>query len=242
MSWNRSLLLISLVPAVAWAQTEIVESRLYYSAEPGTGNAYRKDVGKATTTMLQGDVDTAMPLLQPALAYCDAQRSQPGRRAMSFSSRREYAQYMADAGNGEPTEWLDIACAMAYQQAGYGLAQLHRFEEALRLLDTAIAVGPYYPSAWTEKGFVLNQLGRPAEALDAYNTALELGRSHTEAAYIQPMALRGIGFSRTELKDLDGARAAYEQSLQLEPGNSTALHELDYIAQQQHPAPVQATP
>ncbi|WCE04386.1 hypothetical protein [Pseudoxanthomonas sp. JBR18] len=233
-SWKTWLLALSCAsPAIAQAQVEMVESRLYYQAEPATGFAYRDDVGKATKAMLAGDMATAAPLLERAIKYCDAQRNQPGRKSVSFSSRREYEQYMEGPGKGQPTEWLDIACASAYQQAGYALAGARRPAEALTYLEIATQVGPYYPVAWTEKGFVLNQLGQPAQALEAYTTALEVARAHPEAAYVSAVAWRGIGYSKVELKDLEGGREAYQQSLQLEPGNATAVRELDYIAQRQ---------
>jgi len=44
------------------------------------------------------------------------------------------------------------------------------------------------------------------------------------------VALRGIGYSMIELGDFAGARAAYERSLEVEPGNQIALKELEYIA------------
>ena len=44
------------------------------------------------------------------------------------------------------------------------------------------------------------------------------------------VALRGIGYSMIEFGDFAGARAAYERSLEVEPGNQIALKELEYIA------------
>jgi|GEM_PF-439044 len=232
MCGGIGLLLLSGLASEASAQANVVETRQYYAAEPATGYIYRSDVGRATQALLKGDIASAKPLLDRAIAYCDAQRLQPGRRALSFSSRREYEQYMDGPGRGQPTEWLDIACAGAYQQTGFMLAGARRMQEALTYLDVAIEVGPYDPSAHVERGFVLNGLGRSREALASYNTALDLAKRHPESAYIKPMALRGIGYSLIELGDLTGAREMYQQSLLLEPDNQTALNELDYIQQQ----------
>ncbi|WDS37438.1 tetratricopeptide repeat protein [Pseudoxanthomonas sp.] len=226
------LLLLGGVMHVASAEVGVVETYQYYAAEPATGYAYRADVGKATRALQQGDIATARPLLEKALAYCDAQRQQPGRRALSFSSRRQYEQYMDGPGKGQPTEWLDVACSSAYQQTGYMLAGAKRMEEALHFLDIAIEVGPYDPMARVERGFVLNALKRFDEGLASYRTALDLAQQNAESAFIKPMALRGVGYTLVELGDLAGAREAYQQSLQLEPGNQTALNELDYIQQQ----------
>ena len=48
---------------------------------------------------------------------------------------------------------------------------------------------------------------------------------------MKPLILRGIGFSLTELGDLDGAQRAYEDSLKLEPSSELAKKELRYIQQ-----------
>lgn len=229
---GAGLLLLGGMTHVACAQVSVVETYHYYAAEPATGYAHRADVGKATRALQQGDIATARPLLDKATAYCDAQRQQPGRRALSFSSRRQYEQYMDGPGKGQPTEWLDIACSSAYQQTGYMLAGAKRMEEALHSLEIAVDVGPYDPTGWVERGFVLNALKRPDEGLASYRTALELAQQHPESAFVKSMALRGVGYSLVELNDLAGARAAYQQSLQLEPGNQTAQNELDYIQQQ----------
>lgn len=229
---GAGLLLLGGMAHVACAQVSVVETYHYYAAEPATGYAHRADVGKATRALQQGDIATARPLLDKATAYCDAQRQQPGRRALSFSSRRQYEQYMEGPGKGQPTEWLDVACSSAYQQTGYMLAGAKRMQQALRYLDIATDVGPYDPTAWVERGFVLNALKRSDEGLASYRMALDLAQRYAESAFIRPMALRGVGYTLVELGDLAGAREAYQQSLQLEPGNQTALNELDYIQQQ----------
>jgi Flp pilus assembly protein TadD len=62
---------------------------------------------------------------------------------------------------------------------------------------------------------------------------LALAESFEAGEQMKAMALRGIGYSLVELGDLAGARQAYEQSLEAEPGNETARNELDYIAQRE---------
>ena len=45
------------------------------------------------------------------------------------------------------------------------------------------------------------------------------------------MSLRGLGFSLIELKQLDEAEKAFQESLQIEPENKLAQNELAYIQQ-----------
>jgi len=62
----------------------------------------------------------------------------------------------------------------------------------------------------------------------------------TEAAHLQntfdnsanqnkAIAWRGLGYTYVELGELEKAQQAYEESLRLEPGNSIATDELEYI-------------
>lgn len=65
---------------------------------------------------------------------------------------------------------------------------------------------------------------------------MALTRSHTEAAYLEALALRGTGFALIELGDLPAVRQAYEASLQLDPASKIAANELVYIQQLQQKA------
>jgi len=84
--------------------------------------------------------------------------------------------------------------------------------------------------ARNERAFVYGQTHRLPEALAAYRETLALIDAHPSAAYIKPLALRGVGYVLIEMGDLDGAQRAYEAALAIDPGNATATSELDYIA------------
>lgn len=79
----------------------------------------------------------------------------------------------------------------------------------------------------SEDSFALSKLGRNAEAL----TALDAFIAGHPALGDDQMALlqRKRGYVLVELDRLDDAEAAYKKSLDLDPGNATALSELDYI-------------
>ena len=107
------------------------------------------------------------------------------------------------------------------------------FHTSIAMLAKAIAMAPYSPEPLTEQGFALNQMGRHDEALVNYRKALDLSNAFGAARYAKALSLRGIGFTLVELNHLAAAREAYEQSLQVEPGNAIALQELDYIRQRE---------
>ena len=199
-------------------------------AVEATGARYRDDVNRAFQLAFAGDLDQALARVRPALAYCDGQMARDDMRFVSVVDAAQYRLYLEEHGDGSPTEWLDIACAGAYTVVGFVHAGRKEYEAALPPLDRAIAIAPYYPDALTEKGFVLNQLGRHDAAIDAYRAAIALVERHRQAASMKALALRGIGYALIEQGDLDGAQRTLEESLVLDPGNRTALGELDYIA------------
>jgi tetratricopeptide (TPR) repeat protein len=227
-----AILLLALLPGAptaARAQAQVVNTFMLNSAEPRLGSEYRAQIAEAVDAIARGDAGAAVAPLRTVRAYCDAQQ-RPGRRIVSVADEAEYDQYIAGRDDGEPTEWIDIACPSAYHFTGYLEAGAGRLDEALPWLERAIAIAPYFPDARNERGFVLAQLGRLDEALAAYRETLALADAHPSAVYIKPLSLRGIGYVLIEMGDLDGAQRAYEESLELDPGNGTATSELAYIA------------
>ncbi len=212
------------------AQT-VVETEMFGSYEPHIGNEYRQDVADALRLAQQQDLDGAWTKLKPVLAYCDAQQ-RPGRQLVSVADGQEYETYLATRTHTEPTEWIDIACPSAYYHAAYLHVSAKRFDEALPLLDKAIALAPYYAMPHNERGFILNQQGRLRDGIESYRKAIRISDAHPSAAYAKPAALRGIGWAQIELGELDQAQKTYEEVLALEPDNGLAKRELECIAQQ----------
>lgn len=79
-------------------------------------------------------------------------------------------------------------------------------------------------------GFIYYSAYRqPYRALDVYRKGLDLARRFPSSNALEPIALRGIGFSLIEIGRLDEAEGALRESLDLDPGNPMALSELEYI-------------
>ena len=226
------ILAAALVAGSAAAQTVVTTVNEPILAVEAVGSHHREAVNRGYELAQAGQLDQAMAAARPAIAYCDEQLAREGIRFVSVVDATEYRAYMAGQADGVPTEWLDIACAGAYTLAGFVHAGQKQMEAALPFLERAIAIAPYYPNPRTEKGFVLNQLGRHDEAIAIYREVIGLGERHPSAAHLRGMALRGIGWALVEQGELETARQAYEESLVADPGNPTALGELEYIAQQ----------
>lgn len=195
----------------------------------GLGHHLREDVTTATRITRSGDMKAAEQQLQAPLTYCRAQRDTPGRRALAFSTRQQYEQYLAEHADGTPTEWLDIACASALQQLAYIRVEQRRPQDAVVVLEEAIALAPLDPDSFNEMGIALVQLRRPKEALGFYERALALIDRDSVSTSSRPVALRGIGFTLIELGELKKARAIFQRVLEIQPNDPKSLNELAYI-------------
>lgn len=226
-TWLRLGLLASMFASPP-VFAQMVETTLYSEAEQRIGFEYRKDVSDIYDSRTSEGSEASHRRLAPILAYCEAQEK-TDRRTVSMATTAEYEAFLAEHADGKPTEWIDMACPMAYDMQGFLYSDAKRYAEALPWLERAIALAPYYGLARNERAFVLAHSGHLQEGLAAYRETVALADAHPSTAAIKPLALRGIGWILIEQGDLDGAEAAYKASLELDPGNSTATNELEYI-------------
>ena len=240
MGWLRRIALAMLMLA-AWpacAQVEIrttaVERVDFQKQELGA--QHRDTVARAIRAAKRGERKDALAMLRPVATYCDA-LLQTGHAMVSVATEEEYQAYVAASGRDNPVDWVDMACPENYQVQAFIAVEEKRFDEALAMLEKTIRLAPYWSEPLTEHGFVLNQMGRPASGLASYRSALVLSRKHEANKRAIALALRGIGYSQVELGDLDGAEQSYKESLEVEPGNTLAQRELDYIRQQREKTP-----
>lgn len=94
-------------------------------------------------------------------------------------------------------------------------AQTGCFQDAIELLDRAIAADPQVPQAWNNRGNALQELRRPLEALDCFDRAVALNPGYVEAWNNRGNALK-------DLKRLDEALASYDKALTLRPDYAPA--------------------
>lgn len=65
-----------------------------------------------------------------------------------------------------------------------GLRNLERYEEALELLDKALALDPENSDALHNKGVVLFSLGQREEAIELLDKAIEIDPENSDALHI----------------------------------------------------------
>ena len=105
---------------------------------------------------------------------------------------------------------LDPKYAVAWNNKGNALAELGRYEEALRCYDKALEIDPKHVLAWYNKGVALHKLGRYEEALRCYDKALEIDPKHAYAWYNKGLALYKLGRHEEAIR-------CYGKALEIDP-------------------------
>jgi tetratricopeptide (TPR) repeat protein len=197
--------------------------------ETGVGAENRAVLGNAQRLMQQQKRDEAEKLVDTVLADFAKRMTDPAAAYLSFANREEVTHYLKEHPGTGKVIWLDWAFGDALHKKAFLAAARKDWKAALELLDREVRYRPYAADPYTERGWVLNQQGKRHEALQSYRKALELAEKYASSRHAQAIALRGIGWTLFELKDLAGARQAYERSLKIDPNNRVALEELESI-------------
>ena len=108
-----------------------------------------------------------------------------------------------------------------YDNRGYILNVLQRYEEALECFDKILELNQDYASAWHNKGYTLHKLGRLSEAIEIYKKRLELEPSN---AYIW----NKTGFMLNDLQRYEEALECFDKTLELNPKYANAWHNKIY--------------
>lgn len=114
----------------------------------------------------------------------------------------------------DPVPWLEL---------GHAYELTHRYDEALAAYDAAASVAPTSPAGPREGGMRCARWGEPEEAVTRLEEAVKRGARDAELFH-------ALGLVRLHLRDLDGARAAYEQGLVADPKSTENLLGLATVA------------
>ena len=109
--------------------------------------------------------------------------------------------------------------AVAQFNLGNALVKVQRLEEAAKAFAAAIALKPDFPDALQNYAEVLRDVGRHREAMTMLRRAVSL-------APADPHLQIALGVARQELGDMQGARAAFEAALALDPSATGAYFHL----------------
>ncbi|MDB5431413.1 MAG: hypothetical protein JWP35_2529 [Caulobacter sp.] len=168
------------------------------------------------------------PKVMHRVELCD------GRVIVHADSMEDYL-VIAAAYPGRDTEWRTTPYPMAMLLTGSTLVEYRKYPDAIKVLLRAVALTP-------DNGLLAGEAVGALGLGKRFDEAIALA-DKTLADYPDMPAryrarlLRGKGFALSDQRRFDEAEAAYGQSLELEPGNATALGELRYIAGQRRGAP-----
>ena len=149
------------------------------------------------------------------------------KKQYSFQSDEEFEEF--SKSSKLDFEWIDWGYKTCLKTQAFVAIERRDLQQALSMLRKVESLAPVSAGTSSEIGYVLNQLAKPAEALQAYRHSHELSKRYLSQRPYLAIALRGMGFSLIELKRLDEAEKAFQESLQIEPGNKLANNELVYI-------------
>ncbi len=202
------------------------------SSDAGVGADQQYVVAKAVKLIQQGQLAGADTLLDEVLGHFAGLMTDGKQTYVSMRDDAEYQQFVqerqAPGGNPQVTR-LHHAFAQALQMKAYIASSRQQWEQAVTYLDKKMSYAPYEAQPYLEKGYILNAQGKPQEGLEVYEKGYRLALTHGGTAQEQAAALRGMGSAEIDLGKLDKAAVSFRMSLQIEPGNKTALGELDYI-------------
>lgn len=189
-------------------------------AVPATGCARLSPTERAQSLVRQHREPEAVKVLRDDLAkhpdHLDERRLLV--RVLAFTgdlegARKEVEILQRDLPN-DPTAWIEM---------GHAFEIAKRFDEALAAYDTAAETSPSSPAGPREGGMRCARWGEPEEAEKRLAEAIKRGANDAEIFHV-------LGLVRVNLRDFDGARAAYRQGLAADPKSAENLLGLATVA------------
>jgi len=205
------------------------------SATNDRDSADANTVDAAVEAMVRGDIGKAESLLTAVIANTPSQYTNcledDEEALIKFWDQSEFIHYVTwQKEQGLPIKsitWIGNAYPRAHYYMGFICIKRKQFDRAIEFLDKGQTLEPTNPKFIFEKAQALVHSGRKNEALALYDQVMEIG-PHINAHDLA-VSRRGRGFVLIEMNDLENAEAAFRSSLELEPDNQVALHELQYI-------------
>jgi tetratricopeptide (TPR) repeat protein len=127
---------------------------------------------------------------------------------------------------------LDSTWSDAYLLKAYALVEMQRVKEAQAALRAALRLAPRNARYLSELAYTYQDQKNFRKALEIYREAedaAKLTSPEDEKPQDIALALRGQGYSLTELGRLDESEALYKRCLEIDPDDAKAKSELDYI-------------
>ena len=107
--------------------------------------------------------------------------------------------------------------AEAWVELGNFYFDTDQYQKAIAAYERSLQLKPDDPDVITDMGIMYRRTGNPRKAAELFTLALEKNPRHVQSLF-------NLGIvRRNELKDIPGAIEAWEQYLQIDPGNVHAV-------------------
>lgn len=208
-------------------------------AAPALANDNNQLMTAASTSQGMAAIEAKEParaieIVKPVIAGFERDLASEKRQVFCAINSQQSAAYLAQAAQDHraaTTVGVDW-CRAQYVNA-YALIDLGRFDEARTAFERLVGYAPQNARYLNELGFVLTKQRNWTGALTVYRRAAEAADLSLDRAVRERcLALKGAGYAQVEMGDLVGAAASYRQCLALDPADTDAPRELDYIRQQ----------
>ncbi|QJU58066.1 hypothetical protein HL653_09870 [Sphingomonas sp. AP4-R1] len=206
----------------------ILFASLVFMSSPVCGQAHQSDLEQAKQLLREGHADQSLALIDPIISRAMSEEAKDPAAICPSEAVAVLQGFMKGGFKiSIENDWCD-----ALLLKGYALNELKRPTEAAQTLEILVGHAPNNAQYLTEYAYAVRVNGDPERALSVYKraeTASSKLPDRASIAHWRAVALRGQGYSYTDLERWDDATKAYRNSLKYEPKNEIAQHELRYI-------------
>lgn len=189
----------------------------------------------AESKLRQRDYMRAEHFLQRLIDTCpddwQAQYKSPnGNIEYAFWDVQEFEAYLPYFHKhelGKEVDWVGPSYSRAYYHFSNIFLEQKQYKQALAYVNEGLILEPDHPELLCHKALILRCMDQLRDAYDLYIHALHV-RPWTPAG-VKARAMRGAGVLLSEFGKLEAAANMLKSSLELDPGNPTAMNELSHI-------------
>ncbi len=138
-----------------------------------------------------------------------------------------YVSYHEKSKDKRNVVWTSPSYSKAYYLLAYIAIERKDREGAVSAIEKALALEPDHPSIMCERALIMQYEQEFEQAIELYRKAMKI-RPWALASQVA-RAMRGAGVALIDLKKLGEAESILLKSLEIDPGNKSALNELAYI-------------
>jgi tetratricopeptide (TPR) repeat protein len=169
----------------------------------------------------------------PVIEHFERIYRDSGKRVYAARNQMQVFIYVALPNEEKkPVEVLDSTWSDAYLMKAYALVEMRKFGDAQVTLERAISLSPLTAQYISELAYTYQAQGQCERSIASYQqaqSAAEMGSDDTTKTADLTRAWRGQGYCLVEQGRLDEAEALYRKCLALDPTDTKAKDELEYI-------------